>query len=737
MKKIKKVISTFIAFSLISTFSLSVYSVEPETAADMSITAQELIDDITLGWNLGNTLDSFTDVAIDAPEYYETSGSNPITEKHMIDTVKETGINAVRVPVTWFYHMDENNVVDEAWMNRVQEVVDYVINNDMYCIINVHHDTLESGWMEASMSNYNLNSQKYQTLWTQIAENFKDYDEHLLFEGFNELVDANRNWTNPSSDSLSAINNYNQLFVDTVRATGGNNAKRCLVCNTYATSCDASALAGYELPDDIAENKLIAQVHSYDPYQFTFSEYPDVTTFDGNLSYTFDNIKTYLVDKGIPTIIGEFACYDKNNLDERIKWADTFTKSAAELGVKCFWWDDGNLLSRNFDYWKYPEILETCLNNVGISYACPDFPGYGLEKGNLTPYLYNYQTYFNGGLATVGYDTDSSSVTMHVRNSGSQASSVQLFYNNVKLEEGKQYKITFDAQCLGIDSLTSKLLVEQIYPSFADYFVEDGIEFTSTEKSFEYFFSIDELKENYNFNFIFCLGSSEADQPYDVTISNLMVTEYTGDEAIIGDVNPDGNVNTDDVALLQKYLVKKETLTDGQLENADINNDNSINVFDLILLKRMIIPKPVNGENLVSDVSEWGSYATNGGKAEFNYDTENNSVTANVSALGENVWDIQTYTSHFTLEKGKQYQITFDALSASSSEIRVGITHQIEDGNYANAWTEMTQLTPQFNTYTYTLGMNDVTADNWSLNFSYGNGLGKYVIKNVELAEIE
>lgn len=724
------IVSAFVILMSGITFAL-------EEGFNMSLTADELINNITMGWNLGNTLDSFTEVAVDAPEYYETSGSNPITEKHMIDTVKETGINAVRVPVTWFYHMDENNVVDEAWMNRVQEVVDYVIDNDMYCILNVHHDTLESGWLEASMSNYNTNNKKFQTLWDQIANHFKNYDEHLLFEGFNEMVDANRNWTNPSSDSLLAINSYNQLFVDTVRATGGNNAERCLVCNTYATSCDAVALAGYELPDDTAENKLIAQVHSYDPYQFTFSEYPDVTTFDGNLSYTFDSIKTYLVDRGIPTIIGEFACYDKNNLEERIKWADIFTKNAAELGVKCFWWDDGNLLSRNFDYWKYPEILETCLKNVGIEYTCPDFPGYGLDKGNLTPYLYNYQTYFNGGLATVGYDTDSNSVSMHVLNGGNQASEVQLFYNNVKLEEGKKYKITFDAQCQGIDSLTSKLLVEQVYPSFADYFAEDGIEFTSTEKSFEYIFSIDELKENYTFNFIFYLGRAEADEPYDVTISNLMVTEYTGNESIIGDVNLDGNVNTDDVALLQKYLVNKEILDNEQGENGDINKDSSINVFDLILLKRIIMTETVKNENLVSDVSKWGSYAVNGAEAEFSYDIENNSVTANVSALGENVWDAQTYTSNFTLENGKQYQIIFDAYSSSSSEIRVGVTHQIADGSYTNAWTEMVQLTPQLNTYTYTLTMNDVTADNWSLNFSFSNGLGEYIIKNVKLTEIQ
>lgn len=704
---------------------------EYTSAADMSLTAAELVDDITFGWNLGNTLDTFTDVAVDAPAYYETSASNPITEKHMLDTVKASGINAVRIPVTWFYHMDENNIVDEAWMNRVQEVVDYVIDNDMYCILNVHHDGLEHNWLKASMNNYNTNKEKFETLWRQIAERFQDYDEHLLFEGFNEVTDDNINWTTTSEDGFAAINSYNQLFVDTVRATGGNNTNRCLICNTYAAASTESALEQYQLPVDTVENRLIAEVHSYEPYQFCFVEYPDVTTFNGEFS-TFNNIEKYLLEKGIPTIIGEFACYDKNNLSERLKWADAFTKNAAALGIKCFWWDDGNLLARNFDHWKYPEVLETCLKNFGIDYTCPDFPAYGLEQGNLTPYLYNYTTYFDNSLATVGYNTDSNSVTIHVLNGGIEANSVQLFYNGVNLEEGKQYKITFDAQCSGIDKISPEFSVLECYPSFAEHFKVSDIEFTDTKKSFDFIFTMDEIKEIQSVLFLFCVGNGDVDYSYDVTISSLMVTEYTGKEMLKGDINFDRTINVTDVILLQNYLLNRSSLTSEQGTYADLNQDATVNVSDLMLLKKMV-SEQIN-QNLLPDMSEW-TYHILDGLANINIDAAAQTVQANVSQASAEQWQIETQAGDIALESGKAYQLTFDASCTTDTEMLFGIT-RIDDGNYPVCWRNTANLSTEMQTYSYTFTLRYSTQSDFYLYFDYGNTAGNYIIKNLKLIEV-
>lgn len=177
--KIASILTAMVTtISLLLSCNVSFSSEAADVWEEMSLTATELVDDITLGWNLGNTLECHESyVASDSPEYYETLWFNPVTTKEMIDTVKASGINAVRIPITWYPHMDENNIIDVMWMNRVQEVVDYVIENDMYCIINVHHDTGSTGWLKATEENYLKNKDKFQLLWKQIAAHFKGYDQ--------------------------------------------------------------------------------------------------------------------------------------------------------------------------------------------------------------------------------------------------------------------------------------------------------------------------------------------------------------------------------------------------------------------------------------------------------------------------------------------------------------------------------------------------------------------------------
>lgn len=159
----------------------------------------EIINNINAGWNLGNTLDSngdwITKYSAATPKDFETAWGNPQTTKHMIDSVKKAGFNAVRVPVTWSQHIDDSNgyKINSEWLARVKETVDYIIDNDMYCILNVHHDVGGESWLKASDSNINANKEKFTALWTQIANAFADYDNRLMFEGFNEILDEDNN----------------------------------------------------------------------------------------------------------------------------------------------------------------------------------------------------------------------------------------------------------------------------------------------------------------------------------------------------------------------------------------------------------------------------------------------------------------------------------------------------------------------------------------------------------------
>lgn len=340
--------------------------------------AFEAVDKMLLGWNLGNSFDATGDWILKYTDGtnadFETAWGNPVTPDTLMAKIKKLGFEAVRIPVTWRYHFDEEGNIDEAWMARVQEVVDQALAADLYCIINIHHDTGANGWLRATEANYNENSGLFGKLWQQIAERFKDYPDTLLFEGFNEMLDDNAEWNNPKAESVAAINSYNQLFVDTVRATGGNNAFRNLVCCTYAAAHTDSALNGFMMPDDTAVDHLIAEIHFYVPYEFItedgvtwttpIKEYTDYV--EKSIDAVFARLRTKMMTKGVPLIIGEFATDDKDNTEDRIKWYTHVIEKANEQNITCFIWDNGNgfcmgHIDREGDADDFPEIIEACV----------------------------------------------------------------------------------------------------------------------------------------------------------------------------------------------------------------------------------------------------------------------------------------------------------------------------------------------------------------------------------------
>ena len=330
--------------------------------------AQELVSKMTIGWNLGNTLDSLGSWLSNKLDC-ETAWGNPKTTKAMIDTVKKAGFNTIRIPVSWGDHIDADANIDKAWLDRVQEVVDYAYDNGMYVILNSHHD---NSWIKLTAADEKAVAKKYGNLWKQIAVRFKDYDEKLLFEGLNEprTEGSAKEWNGGTPAERKILNNYYKVFVETVRSTGGKNKTRFLVINPYAASNNYNAMNDLVLPDD---DRLIVSVHSYSPYNVALNRNSDEKSLNssnkGEIDYVFNNINKVFLSKGIPVIMGEFGTMNKENTEERVKIAEYFVSTANKYGVPCIWWDNGTtclpsegegfgLLNRKTLKWYYADIVK-------------------------------------------------------------------------------------------------------------------------------------------------------------------------------------------------------------------------------------------------------------------------------------------------------------------------------------------------------------------------------------------
>lgn len=341
------------------------------------ITAKELVSEMKIGWNLGNTLDANGSKNLSS----ETSWGNPRTTKEMIDAVAAAGFNTIRIPTTWYNHIDdeESYTINEEWFKRVEEVVGYALANDMYVILNMHH---EDSWLIPDEEHIEGVKAQFEAMWKQIAAYFADYGDHLLFEGMNEprVVGGKFEWTGGTPEGRSCINTLNQLFVDTVRASGGNNAKRALLITTFAAQVTNDSFDGFVIPED---DNLIVSLHAYTPYRFTYDskgESWNALVFDEgverDIKQTFTTINTFLGESGIPVIITECgACVKKDedgvkNIGEVAKWINAYVSIAKENGIPCVFWDNGYFYSGNelfglFDRttltWFAPEIIESAM----------------------------------------------------------------------------------------------------------------------------------------------------------------------------------------------------------------------------------------------------------------------------------------------------------------------------------------------------------------------------------------
>lgn len=376
----------------------------PGTVYKIEIAAKEIpkedaftfVQNMKVGWNLGNTLDAHENGKVGENELKtEEVWGNPVTTKAMIDEIKAAGFETVRIPVTWRGHVtiDEggNGTVSEAWLNRVQEVVDYAIDNDMYVILNSHHDVDASNGYYPDSANYERSKAHLTAVWRAMAERFKDYDEHLVFESMNEprLVGTGYEWSFQAgaaecADAADCINRLNQTFVDIVRASGGNNGERYLMVPGYAASPDAVMASQFVLPQDTASGKLIVSVHAYTPYNFALqpeSEGGSTDVFAANNYASTKDIENLMVklyskyiNKGIPVVIGEFGAREKNgNLQARAEYYAYYIAAARARGITCCVWDNNifsgtgerfGLYDRKANNWPYPEIVEAIMTNA-------------------------------------------------------------------------------------------------------------------------------------------------------------------------------------------------------------------------------------------------------------------------------------------------------------------------------------------------------------------------------------
>ncbi len=341
MNKFQKAISAVTAAVMTCSMAAGAVFSTPVSAADK--TAVEIVNDMGLGWNLGNTFDCWNTRGWTTDT--ETAWGNARTTQQMIDAVKAQGFDSIRVPITWYENLADKSTydIDDAYLARIKEVIDYAYANHMYVIINMHWDWVSDGslWLNAGMDAL----PQFTTMWTEIANYFKDYDNHLVFEDMNEVT-----------FDYDTLNAFNQKFVDTIRSTGGSNSDRLLLLAGANDDLTKTCSPEYIVPDD---DMVAVSIHYYYPSTWAVASVSDPNA-EGYWGYSktwgtdeekqdvynlFAKMKAYYADKGIPVILGEYGVItnkDKDH-DDIVEYLSTIAGSAlATDGVTAFLWDAGD-----------------------------------------------------------------------------------------------------------------------------------------------------------------------------------------------------------------------------------------------------------------------------------------------------------------------------------------------------------------------------------------------------------
>ena len=314
-----------------------------------------------IGWNLGNHFDAYNNGVSG-----ETAWGNPKATQATMNKVKAAGFSTVRIPVTWLGHIGAapDYKIDEKWLNRVAEVVGYAEAAGLNAIVNMHHDGADSkNWLDIKTAAKDpaVHQQildQVSAMWRQIADKFKDKGDFLIFEAFNEIHDGGWGWgenRNDGGKQYQCLNEWNQAFVDAVRASGGENANRILGIPAYCTNVDI-AVQTFKMPEDVVEGRLIMAVHCYDPYDYTLpatkSEWGHTADEskkvsgdnEADLKRVFEKIYNNFIKKGIPVYMGEFGCVNRATEREQAfqqYYLKYYAKRAKTYFVPSIIWDNG------------------------------------------------------------------------------------------------------------------------------------------------------------------------------------------------------------------------------------------------------------------------------------------------------------------------------------------------------------------------------------------------------------
>ena len=347
-----------------------------------NMTTMQITKEMGIGINLGNTLECFGDWIWQwgdhTPISYETAWGSPKIEKEMIEGIKSEGFGVMRLPVHWFNMMGEDYTINEDYLNRVKQIIDWAMDAKLYVIMNIHHD--ENDFFKNFPTKTEETLINYRKIWTQLAEAFKDYDDYLMFEALNEEAcwnDVFNPWSGTNEGKKEVFDftyQLNQAFVDVVRNSGGNNPERHLLIAGYCTGVDYSCDPLFQMPDDPI-NRFAVSMHYYSPSTFCIltedADWGKAQSTWGTseeikeLNKNFDLIKSSLIDKGIPVIIGEYGAPTENKEISSVRnFIYSVCKAAYDRDILPILWDTpGGFYDRTTRMMSDP-VLKEMLNSV-------------------------------------------------------------------------------------------------------------------------------------------------------------------------------------------------------------------------------------------------------------------------------------------------------------------------------------------------------------------------------------
>lgn len=563
--------------------------------------AFDITSQMTIGWNLGNTLDcsgtGFSSATI--PEKFVTKWGNPAPTKELFETVQNAGFNTVRIPTTWYEHLeyDEESqiyVINDTWMDYVKQTVDYAYDLGMFVILNVHHED----WVNVSEftdDTYAAAAKKLGDIWGQVSETFADYDQHLIFEGMNEPrqtgLGSSVEWGSGDEYSRAYINNLNAIFINTVRNEGSSaNAERLLMLPDYCASSDFNAVRAVDIPEN--SGNVALSVHAYAPYFFTMDsgdyanhEFPGKSGYGEDyemaLTNLFTGLKSISDEKNVPIILGEFSASNFDNTESRVAWAKDYLTKAKNAGIPCVLWDNNNITNSDGEAHGYLYRATNTWYDVSIPVIESMMSVY-----DITPELPPYEAYvepeFSWDEITIEDDW------------------VELFHpeNGISYKEWGSGIITRPWR----EFLEGDYDLVLVYQSKDEpYLVLQGKD-TSWNRLFASGVSDNPFMIRFTHDDVMnCMldnntSLDEMDKFY-ISASSASMTAYalfavpnqSSPEATLGDLNADGEISVLDILTLQKYLLGKESFSEATWKNADMNSDGIVNIYDLILLKQAVL----------------------------------------------------------------------------------------------------------------------------------------------------